>query len=66
MSIYYYGYTKTRNIVNDGNAIWIDGEDFGYIRVDDDGDVYDFYAEKIVFRMPSEHTFDGEHSEMEI
>jgi carbonic anhydrase len=66
MSVYYYGYTKDRNIINDGNNIWIDGADFGYIRIDDDGDDYDFYAEKIVFHMPSEHTFNGVHSEMEI
>lgn len=66
MYVYYYGYTQTRNVQNDGNNIYIGGGNFGYIRIDDDGDDRDFYADKIVFKMPSEHTFNGEHSEMEI
>ena len=66
MYVYYYGYTKTRDVVNDGKDIYIGGGNFGYIRVDDDDTDRDFYAEKVVFKMPSEHTFNGEHSEMEI
>ena len=66
MYVYYYGYTQTRDIVNDSNNIWVGGGNYGYIRIDDDGTDRDFYAEKIVFKMPSEHTIDDVNSEMEI
>ena len=66
MYVYYYGYRKDRDVVNDGNDLYLDGGNLGYIRIDDNGTDRDFYAEKIVFKMPSEHTFNGEHTEMEI
>ena len=66
MYVYYYGFTQTRDVVNDGNNIYIGGGNFGYIRIDDDGDDRDFYAEKVVLKMPSEHTINGDHYDMEL
>lgn len=66
MTIYYYGKTCSRTVVNDGNVVYMNG-DFGWISVTDlDGDPRKFLVQKVEFHMQSEHTVDNEPAWMEM
>lgn len=66
MTIYYYGKTCSRTVVNDGNVVYMEG-DFGWISVIDlDGDPRKFLVQKVEFHMESEHKVDDEPAWMEM